>query len=447
MSDVVVVGGGVIGLCVAEALQRRGAGVTVLDAGHCGAAASAGNGGWVTPGLCTPLSAPGTMGQALRWMLRPDSPLLLRPSVNPEFLRWSVDFARSTSVRRYRAGLAALVPLGERSLEAFDELRDAGVGFEMHADGLLFAATSLRHRDEELRVLRELHAYGYQGRLEVLDAGQARALEPTLGEAVAGAILAADERHVRPEQLTAGLAEHLRAAGTAIHEHTPVTGLWRDGLSWRVELDGGDSVRARRVVVAAGTATATLLAPLGLRLPLQGAKGYSVTDAEPALRPARPLYLLEAKVGVSPFAGGVRLAGTLELGSSDPSLNRRRLAALDAAAVRYLDGWRPGGGRREWAGFRPTLPDGLPAIGPVAGHDGVFVATGHQMLGVTLAPATAKILAPAVLDGGRSLELAPFSPDRFGRGRHNGRAEPEARFHRDVSSPACDPADAARART
>jgi D-amino-acid dehydrogenase len=446
MSDVAVAGGGVIGLCVAEALQRRGAEVTVIEAGRCGALASSGNGGWVTPGLCIPLAAPGTVGQALRWMLRPDSPLLVRPTLSPEFLRWSLDFARSTSVRRYRAGLAALVPLGERSLDAFDELRDAGVHFEMHADGLLFVAQSLRHRDAEMRILSEQQAFGYRGRLQVLDGDAARALEPTLSDDVAGAILAADERHVRPETLTAGLVEHLRGNGTRIREHARATGLARERNGWRVEVDGAADVRARRVVVATGTAASTLLAPLGLRLPLQGAKGYSVTDAEPALRPARPLYLVEAKVGVSPFAGGVRLAGTLELGSRDPGLNRRRVDALDAAADRYLAGWRPGGGRREWAGFRPALPDGLPAIGPVSGHDGLFVATGHQMLGVTLAPATAEALAPAVLDGEGLRALAPFSPDRFGgSARRNGHTPPEPRFERDVRTG--DPADAVRART
>src|SRR4051794_10443507 len=256
MRDVAVVGGGVIGLCVAEALSRRGAEVTVLEADRCGALASAGNGGWVTPGLCTPLSAPGTIGQALRWMLRPDSPLLVRPSLRPEFVRWSLAFARSTSERRYRAGLAALVPLGQRTLEAFDELRDAGVRFEMHADGLLFAATSLRHRDEELRVLSELQGFGYRGRLETLDGAQARALEPTLGDGVAGAIFAADERHVRPETLTAGLVEHLRAGGTRIWEHARAAAVIREGTRWCVQLDDGEAVRAQRVVVATGTAAA-----------------------------------------------------------------------------------------------------------------------------------------------------------------------------------------------
>src|SRR3954451_5748432 len=144
MSDVAVIGGGVIGLCVAEQLKRRGAEVTVIEADRCGALASAGNGGWVTPGLCVPLSAPGTIGQALRWMLRPDSPLLVRPSLSPEFVRWSLAFARSTSERRYRAGLAALISLGERTLEAFDAFHAAVMRYDSLPVCLLYTPTTPR---------------------------------------------------------------------------------------------------------------------------------------------------------------------------------------------------------------------------------------------------------------------------------------------------------------
>jgi D-amino-acid dehydrogenase len=428
-ADVAVVGGGVVGLCVAEALERRGAGVVVLDAERCGAAASAGNAGWVTPGICDPLPAPGTMAQALRWMARPGSPLLVRPTLNPAFLRWSYAFWRSTSPRRYRAGMAALVALGDRALAAFDSLAEAGVDFEMHADGLLFVALSKEVRDDELRLLRQQRAVGYRGRFEVLDAAALRAREPALGATVAAGILAADERHVRPETLTAGLAAHLRERGADVREGARVAALAAERTGWRVLLEGGAELRADRVVVAAGAASARLLAPLGLEVPLEGAKGYSITEPAPSVRPRTPLYLLEAKLGVSPFDGGVRLAGTLELGARSLALSPARLRALDDAAGRYLRGWRPSPVRHRWAGLRPLLPDGLPAIGPVPGRAGLFVATGHAMLGVTLAPATAELLAPAVLEDQGLLELAPFSLARFARRAldGNGLSRPRAR--------------------
>ena len=429
--DVAVVGGGVVGLCVAEALERRGAGVVVLDADRCGAAASAGNAGWITPGICDPLPAPGTMAQALRWMARPGSPLLVRPSLNPSFLRWSYAFWRSTTPRRWRAGMAALVALGDRALAAFDALAEAGVEFEMHTDGLLFVALSAEARDDELKLLRQQQALGYRGDFEPLDGAAVRAREPVLARSVAAGILAADERHVRPETLTAGLAAHLRARGVEVRERTGVAGLAAGRPGWRLLLEDGGELRARRVVVAAGAASSLLLGPLGIDVPLEGAKGYSITEPSPSVRPRAPLYLLEAKLGVSPFAGGVRLAGTLELGARSLALSAPRLQALDDAAGRYLRGWRPSPDRHRWAGLRPLLPDGLPAIGPVPGRDGLFVATGHAMLGVTLAPATAEVLAPAVLEGRGLLALAPFSLARFARravvAENGATARPRAR--------------------
>ena len=416
-ADVTVVGGGVVGLCVAEALQRMDADVQVLELGRAGAQASAGNAGWVTPGLSTPIPAPGVVARAVRWMLDPSSPLLVRPTLRPSFLRWCWDFWRSASARRYRDGVAALMALGQRALDAYDTLSARGVAFEMHADGLLFVARHEGELEAEMATLRAQQAVGFAGRAERLSAADARALEPTLSDAVVGAIFAADERHVRPETVTAGLAEHLRAHGVAVHEHVAVERIERDGSGWALRTPT-EVVRSERVVLAAGARTGALLAPLGVRLPLEGAKGYSVTDPAPPVVPRTPLYLLEAKVGVSPYHGAVRLAGTLELGTRDGDLNRRRLRSLDVAGSRYLDGWYASVGRREWAGMRPLFPDGLPAIGPVPGHPGLFAATGHAMLGVTLAPVTAELLAPVVLGGQVEPILAPFSIGRF-----DGRAE------------------------
>jgi D-amino-acid dehydrogenase len=412
MSDVAVVGGGAVGLCVAAELQRLGARPLVLEAGRCGEGASAGNAGWITPGISTPVPAPGTVPQALRWMLDPASPLFVRPTLRPSFLRWSYDFWRATSRSRYSAGMAALVALGGRALAAYDALRDAGVEFEMHSDGLLFVAHGEDGLEHELEALRDQRALGFAGRFEPLDAAAVRELEPALAGRAIGGILSADERHVRPETLSAGLVAHLRAGGATIRERVRLDRIAPDGEGWALHA-GGERVRCGQVVLALGAATGCLLAPLGVRLPLEGAKGYSFTDAAPPVRPRRPLYLLEAKVGVSPFDGGLRFAGTLELGSPDTSIDARRLQALDVAATRYLKGWQASPGRAGWAGMRPLLPDGLPAIGPVPGHDGLFVATGHSMLGITLAPATAEILAPAVLSGRPALDLAPFSVARF----------------------------------
>jgi D-amino-acid dehydrogenase len=408
---VAVVGGGVIGLACAWYLRRGGAEVVVLERDAVGMAASRGNAGWITPGLSNPLPAPGVTLQALRWMLRPDSPFLLRPRLDGGLAAWLWRFWRSCRRDRYLAGMRALLALNARTMELYDELAADGIEFEMHRDGLLFLFLDERAVEEEAAVLEDLRRYGYPGEVRRLTVAEAKALEPAVADTVAGAFLAPAERHVRPETLTEGLASALRAEGVEVREQAEVTGVRGGRAGWRLRT-AGDDLAVDRVVVAGGAWTGRVLAPLGVRVRQEAAKGYSVTAAGEGTRPRHALYLAEAKVGCSPFADGVRLAGTLELAGVDLTLDRRRLAAVADSASSYLADWRPARPELEWAGLRPLPPDGLPLLGSVPGHDGLFVATGHGMLGVTLAPATGAALAPLVLEDRLAPELVPFRIDR-----------------------------------
>lgn len=407
---VAVVGAGAIGLTVARALRSAGADVVVLERERCGAGASHGNAGWVTPGLSEPLPAPGVVSKALRWMLRADSPFRIRPRFDLRFALWLARFAQAARPERYRRGMAALLALNARTVAAFEELEADGVELELHRDGLIFLGLSEASVNGVMGMLEELAALGYDGEVELLDAAALRRREPAVGPAVVGGVHSHGERHVRPEKLVAGLARRLRAAGVRIEEGQPVTALAADGAGWRLSTPAGP-VRVDRVVLAAGAWSAELLRPLGLRLALEGAKGYSLTGAWPS-PPRHPVCLMEAKVAVSPFDGGMRAAGTLELAGLDLSVDARRVAAIARAVDQYLAVGRPASPPVQWAGLRPLLPDGLPAIGALPGTDGLFIATGHGMLGVTLAPATAELLAPLVVDGVRSPVLEPFDPAR-----------------------------------
>lgn len=411
-----------IGLATAHALRRHGADVELVERDRCGAAASLGNAGWVTPGLSAPIPAPGVVRQALRWMLDSESPFLIRPRADLEFFRWGVRFARSCARPAHRAGTAALLALAHDTPELFRDLRRDGVQFEMHEDGLLFLALSEEALGEWVELYEDLHALGFDGDVTVLDRAEVEELEPAVGDAACG-MLATRECHVRPETLVAGLAAWLRDTGVRIHEYATVTRLRPAGGGWSVESEGG-RIDVDQVVVAAGVWTREVLAPLGVRVPIEAAKGYSVTAHGPGLPPERPLYLTEAKVGASPFDGALRLAGTLELGGFDLRVDGTRVNAVARAASAYLRDWRPVDGRVDWAGLRPLAPDGLPIIGEVPGYPGLFVATGHGMLGITLAPATGEALAPLVMRGERPPELAPLGLERFERGPRWTRQEP-----------------------
>jgi D-amino-acid dehydrogenase len=410
--NVGIVGGGAIGLASAHYLARAGAEVTVIEQGRCGEGASQGNAGWITPTLSGPIPAPGVMRQAIRWMGDPASPLLIRPRASLDFARWCWGFWRSCGEQRYREGMRAVLALNERTMELYDELRQAGIGMELHETGLLFVALDAAHLSEYERMFDDLRAAGHGGTATRMDADEVVKFEPALHPAVAGGIHAPGERHVRPETLTAGLLADLRARGVQVLEGAAVQGVAQDSGRWTVR----GSFRTRvfdKILLTAGAWTGQLLRQLGTKVGLEGAKGYSLTAAGTGTRPAHALYFTEAKVGCSPFRDGVRLAGTLELAGLDLSPNARRSGALADSARRYLADWEPGGAAQaHWAGLRPTAPDGLPYIGAVPGSAGAYAATGHAMLGITLAPATGALVAQLMLGEQSPDVLRPFRLDR-----------------------------------
>ena len=411
---VVVVGAGAIGLCAAEALSARGAEVVALERDRCGGAASAGNAGWITPSLSLPLAAPGVVTAAVRWAVRPSSPLWIRPTLEPEMLRWVASFIASCRRPAYRRGVRCLQALAGAAGPAFDRLAQRGAVFERHDDDLLYPAFTRPELGHLHAVAADLRAGGAAGSLQPVSAGELRALEPALGPSLVGGMLASGEGRVRPEAFTAALHELLTGRGVTVAEGAPVGELLRDGDAWLVRTPAGEH-RGDAVVLAGGVAVVDLLRQLGVRLPVVAAKGYSRTfDGLPGERgaPRRPLYLEAPKVAISVFDEAVRISGTLELGARDLSLSARRLTAITRAARRALPGWGPAADGRDWAGARSVSPDGLPYVGAVPGAPGVYVATAHAMLGITLAPLTGELLAQQLLERRTGPELAALDPAR-----------------------------------
>jgi D-amino-acid dehydrogenase len=415
---VIVVGGGAVGLCVAEALASRGAEVTVFERDRCGAGASAGNAGWITPSLAIPVPGPGVIVESLRWLLNPSGPLWIRPTLSPAMLAWIAQFISSCARPAYRRGLVALQQASAHAGPAFDRLAERGVEFELHDEPLLYPAFEQPELEQLWHVSDELRELGITRPLDRLSAAELLELEPALSEAVIGGLIARGDRRVRPEALCDGVADVLVGDGIEVLEQSPVLALVRDASSWVVE-SRSVTRRADAVVVAGGVASAELLAPLGLRLSIAAAKGYSRTYPADPTAPRTALYLESPKVAVSAYDGAVRVSGTLELGARGLALSHRRLVAITEAAARALPGWRMPAHPNDWAGMRSLSPDGLPFIGPVPGLDGLHLAAAHGTLGITLAPLTGELLATLLLEGRRSRLLDAFDPARAiaGRGR------------------------------
>lgn len=413
MPATVIIGGGVIGLCCAFALRRRGAAVTLLDAGPAERAASHGNAGWVVPSLAGPVPAPGLIATSLRWMLQPDSPLYVQPRLDPEFWRWLLAFWRKCNQRNYAAGLAAIGELGRQTLVLYDGLAAAGVRFEEHRSGIIHAYREPAALAHDYRDLEQLRPFGYD-RIDLLDGVALRELEPGLVAGLAGGYRIEQERHLRPDSLVAGLREWLIQAGVEVRDGVTVTGFEHAGGRVHALRTTDGTVPAEAVIVAAGVWSGPLLRRAGVRLPIEMGKGYSLDFAPSPVSVRHALYLHEARVAITPLTGRLRLAGTMELSGLNHRIEPRRVAAISRAGTGFLRGWPDGvSPTRVWAAGRPMTPDGLPVIGLAPGISNLAIASGHAMLGVTLAPATGEAIAELLTTGRAPAVIAPFRADRW----------------------------------
>ncbi|MEV0289752.1 FAD-dependent oxidoreductase [Kribbella sp. NPDC050820] len=407
---IIVIGGGVIGLWSAVELARAGADVTVLDAGPQAGFASPAAAGWVVPALSAPLSGPGVLLHSARQALHREAPFSVAPRLTSSLLRWLVGFVRSGSAGRYAAGLRAVLDLGAGCVDDFARLQETA-DLELRQTGLLMAAVTQAGLDEVAQLAEATTAAGYKGGYEVLDGSAARSREPALGSAVSGAVHAVDEVQVRPEQVLRALHKQLADAGGRLVSGT-ASRLGPDGVGWRVETSAG-SFDCDRLLVAAGAWSTELLAVLGVRLPLLAATGYSITTPGTGRAPQLAVKLVEPSIAITPFADGVRVAARLDLGRPGGPIAERLLSTIVNRTRPYFADWRPGLSTATFAGMRPATPDSLPLIGPVPGHPGLYVATGHGMLGLTLAPGTARHVVPLILSDERAPELKPFALERY----------------------------------
>lgn len=412
---IVVIGAGVIGLACAYELSDLGLEVTVLDAGAVGAGASAGNAGWITPFLSVPRAAPGAVRDAVRSLFSSAAPARLRPHLEWDFASWVMRFLRACSKRRSSRATAALQALARHAHEHVDSLLERGVTFEHHTEGLAVVFKRAANLQQFRRLTDRMRSLGYVGEIEVHRGQDIVAFDPALRPDLAGVVHLVSERHVRPETLTAGLAKALAANGGAVIEHDAAVRLQsRPGGKWTVDTSEGRQLEADQVVVAAGYASRALLKPLGVPVPLEAAKGTSMTAYGRGTAPSHPLKLYESMVACSPFGGAVRLSGTFDIGRRDFELDRKRLDTVVREGLSYLKTWRPTEIDVEWIGHRPTTADDLPVIGPVPTHEGLYLATGHGTLGVTLGPVTGALAAREIAQRTEHALLTPFRLDRFG---------------------------------
>ncbi len=412
---VVVLGAGVIGMSVAQACAEAGHGVTVLERlprqrDGC----SFGNAGMVVPSHFTPLATLGTLRLGLKWMWNAESPLYVRPRWDPEFFGWILRFLWAANPVTVARAEPVLRDFNVFSREVYQELAGRGWDFGLREKGLLMLCRTQRGLEEEAHGAERARALGLDA--EVLDGASVARLEPGAALQVEGGVHYRGDRHLVPERFVRCLEEDAVARGAALRFGVEVERWEFEGNRVRaVVTTEGDRFVAEEFVVCGGAWSDQAVRGLGLRLPMQAGRGYSVTLSEPRQLPEVCSILCEDRVAVTPMAGQLRVGGTMELAGKGQALNPKRVAALSRAFVRYYPGFceRDFEGIQPWQGLRPCSPDGMPYLGRTGLWDNVVVATGHAMMGLSLAPGTGRVVASLVERNASPIPLNLFQPDRF----------------------------------
>lgn len=410
---VVIVGGGVIGLCSAYYALRRGFAVTVVEReisteGNC----SMGNAGMIVPSHFTPLAAPGMIAKGLRWMFDAESPFYVRPRLSSALARWGWLFYRHSTERHVRATRGVLRDLNLESRRLFSELSEEE-DFGLVKRGLLMLCKTAKGLEEEAHVAEEAHEIGLGA--DVLDRAATARMDPAITMDVAGSVYFPQDCHLDPARFMASMRQRILAAGGVIESGVKIERIELVGRKVVAVSGGGRRFEGTHFVVAGGSWSAELLRTVGLRLPLQAGKGYSLTLPAPPELPELCSIFAEAKVAVTPMGGRLRFGGTMEVGGLDLSVNPARVRGIVKSVHAYFPNFSDADFQdiEPWAGLRPVSPDGIPYLGEVPGRENLIVATGHAMMGLSLGPVTGRVVADLLAGDSPFRSLEALAPGRF----------------------------------
>ncbi|MCH8290799.1 FAD-dependent oxidoreductase [Candidatus Poribacteria bacterium] len=414
-SEVLIIGGGVIGICSAYYLIKRGRKVVVVDKGEICSGSSYGNAGLVVPSHSVPLAAPGVLSKGLKWMFDSESPFYIKPRFDLELFKWLWKFRSACNERHVQKAMPFIRDLSFASLQLYEEFaaqNDLEFGFEKQGMLMVFKTEKgLKDGVEEAYLMQEI---GLE--VKILNPAEIQELEPNIRINAIGGVFYPQDAHLIPARFVRELARHIETEGADIHTNTEVLGFETSNRKLTtVKTTRGDFV-ADEVVLASGSWSPGIAKDLQIKLPIQPAKGYSVTVERPEKCPVRPLVLADAKVAVTPMGETLRFAGTLEMAGLDLSINKRRVNAILKAVPQYLPDIRPENQQliEIWRGLRPCTPDGLPFLGRLSTYDNLTIAAGHAMIGLSLGPITGKLVSQVVGHEKPEIDLTMLKVERFG---------------------------------
>ncbi len=413
MKQIVVIGGGIVGLSSAYYLQKDGHQVTIIDKSDLSGGASYVNAGYLTPSHIIPLASPGMMAKGIKWMFNSSSPFYMKPRLDPDFFRWAWYFHKSSTKAHVEKAIPLIKDLNLLSKELYTDWHQSGEmgDFQLEKKGLLMLYKTRKEGEHEKEIAQRAASLGLE--VKELTASALSKLQPNLSTEIQGAVHYECDAHTSPHEIMRKLKHYLQKKGVVFKTGEEVTDFnYESGIVKQVYTQI-DSYAADEVVLASGSWSQGLAKKLGLRLAIQPGKGYRI-DVPRETPVTLPAILMEAKVAVTPMKGFTRFAGTMELSGINHKIRKERVRAIARAAETYYNDLHISKAEKADAqcGLRPVSPDGLPYIGRTSKFNNLAIATGHAMMGWSLGPATGKLVAELIAEKKPSMELNGFDPDR-----------------------------------
>lgn len=412
MREVVIIGGGIVGCCCAWYLQKAGMKVTLIDKGDFSDGCSYGNAGMIVPSHFTPLASPGMVAKGLRWMFKKGSPFYIRPRLNLELAQWLWLFYRSANRKHVNESVPLLRDMHIEGREFYDLLNSVpGFGFNFEKKGILMMYQTAQAEHEEAGTAEMAYELGIEA--NILTPVALKSLELGVRLDVRGAVHYPGDAHLSPHELMRQMILHFQQGEVELIQGCEVFKVddrGKEGAA--LTLKNGSTMYARHAVIASGSWSGRLMKKSGFRLPMQDGKGYSMTIHQPQSKLSIPAILTEARVAITPMGEQLRVAGTLEISGMDDRINQHKIKSILGAAQSYYPDLKIVDPGPVWYGYRPCTPDGLPYIGKWKAGSSIIFATGHAMMGLSLGPATGRmvrdILIKGILSGSSKVDPTRF---------------------------------------
>lgn len=407
--EVVIIGGGLIGLSSALFLTEAGANVTIVDSDGLGSGAARGNAGFMCTAIVEPLPAPGAIRNALKSLRDPARALRVLPKAIPQMAPWLLAFARNCTASRYESGRAALASFNHNSAAILERLATQGVAVGLSRE-LLVPYHDLAKAEHHFKALQRMVDFGARIPDRVVDGDELRRLAPAITDHVRAGLVMPGDRAIDPRRYVDSVIDILKSRDVRIMEHTEVTNVVSSGDRVGSLVTSNGTIDGEEFLLAAGAGSRLLAKHFDLRLSVIPGQGYNVAlPTSPGLR--QPVIFEEVHAVATPFEDRIRLGGTMEFGGDHPPFDARRIDMIVASMRAFLDlEWDQ---RFDtWAGSRPMSADGLPFMGRPKRWRNVVVGAGHGMFGLTLAPPSGVAIAELIMTGGTSTDISAFDPDR-----------------------------------